>query len=185
MDGLVADSIFAQDPSPEVDDAWHNLIDSEYASSIVLVRNMLTCPDINLRILPHEMEKLGYDSLEFQDGSGFLGTMAVYHELHCLKRIRWWFYRDHYWPNMTAAEELEHYTHAGHCLELMRQASMCRADTTVIPFKWLHSGIGPHGVEPTTQDGMHHQCAEWGPIERWARERRVDLFDPDLLLWPE
>lgn len=39
---------------------------------------------INLKIYPDEMERLGLRSLEFRDGSGYVGGLSVYHELHCI-----------------------------------------------------------------------------------------------------
>lgn len=39
---------------------------------------------INLKIYPNEMDKLGLKSLEFKDGSGYVGGLSVYHELHCI-----------------------------------------------------------------------------------------------------
>ena len=40
--------------------------------------------DINIRISNKEMKRLKQTSLKFADGSGQLGTLGVYHELHCL-----------------------------------------------------------------------------------------------------
>lgn len=42
--------------------------------------------DINIRISNEEMKRLNQTSLKFADGSGQLGTLGVYHELHCLVR---------------------------------------------------------------------------------------------------
>ena len=43
--------------------------------------------DINIRITTDEMRKLNQTSLVLADGSGQLGTLGVYHELHCLVSI--------------------------------------------------------------------------------------------------
>ena len=40
--------------------------------------------DINIRISNEEMKRLKQSSLKLADGSGQLGTLGVYHELHCL-----------------------------------------------------------------------------------------------------
>lgn len=42
---------------------------------------------INLKIYPEEMSKLGRTSLKMRDGSGYLGVLGVYHELHCVVSI--------------------------------------------------------------------------------------------------
>jgi hypothetical protein len=33
------------------------------------------------------------------EGDGYIGTLNVYHELHCLKRIHQSMYPDYYWPD--------------------------------------------------------------------------------------
>ncbi|KAK5632734.1 hypothetical protein RRF57_008448 [Xylaria bambusicola] len=58
---------------------------------------------------------------------------------------------------------------------------MCHGDVTVTPFKWLHDANG-HVIEPTTKEGALHQCVNWDKIASWTESRRVDLFDPDLLV---
>lgn len=58
---------------------------------------------------------------------------------------------------------------------------MCHGDTTVTSFKWLHDAEG-HAIEPTTKEGALHRCVKWDSIQTWARSRRVDLFDPHLLV---
>lgn len=131
------------------------------------------------------MAQLGLESLAFSDGSGYVGSLGVYHQLHCLKRIQRWTYRDYYYPNMTAQEESDTFFHMAHCLELLRQATICKADTSITPYRWLHTGKGPSGVEPSPQQGTMHECVNWEMLQEWATERRVDLFDEGLLIRPE
>ena len=40
--------------------------------------------DMHIRISKEEMEALGGRSLELTDGSGFVGSLEVFHDLHCL-----------------------------------------------------------------------------------------------------
>ncbi|KAI0187900.1 hypothetical protein EV127DRAFT_435571 [Xylaria flabelliformis] len=164
VDGLAEGSIYAGYPNSESDAAWNALMEG-----------------INLKILPEEMSQLDQGSLELKDGTGYLGTLGVYHELHCIKRIRRWIYRDYYYPNATDDEYNERMTHAEHCLEFIRQAAMCHGDITVTSFKWLHDRDG-HVIEPTTKEGALHQCVRWDTLSGWAKSRRVDLFDPNLLV---
>lgn len=58
---------------------------------------------------------------------------------------------------------------------------MCHGDITVTSFKWLHDARG-HVIEPTTKEGALHQCVKWEGISGWAQKRRVNLFDPKLLV---
>lgn len=70
---------------------------------------------------------------------------------------------------------------ADHCLEFARQSAMCHGDTTMTGFKWLHDSTG-RVVEPTTREGAVHQCVNWEKLSGWAQGRRVNLFDPKLLV---
>ena len=40
--------------------------------------------DIHIRISKEEMRMFGGRSLELTDGSGYVGSLEVYHDLHCL-----------------------------------------------------------------------------------------------------
>ena len=68
--------------------------------------------------------------------------------------------------------------HPEHCIELLRQAAICKGDTSVTSFKWLRNNTS----EPTTKEGVLHRCVNWDQLSGWARERRVDLFNPGLLV---
>ncbi|KAI0381218.1 hypothetical protein F5Y04DRAFT_281192 [Hypomontagnella monticulosa] len=163
VDGLADGSVYAGYPRPESESAWKALMEGT-----------------NIKIYPEEMLKLGETSLQMRDGSGSLAVLGVYHELHCVKRLRKWFYREYYYPNQTELEFSERLTHAEHCLEFIRQAAMCHGDVTTTSFKWLHDSQG-NVIEPTTKEGALHKCVKWDSISRWARSRRVDLFDPSTL----
>lgn len=67
-----------------------------------------------------------------------------------------------------------------HCLELIRQSSVCHGDVNVIPYSWLRDQ--EHlTASPTMQFGSLHQCVNWDKLDSWAKARRLDLFDSDLL----
>ncbi|KAI1208031.1 uncharacterized protein F4807DRAFT_468908 [Annulohypoxylon truncatum] len=136
---------------------------------------------ISLKILPEEMERLGYTSLALKDGSGFVGSLGVYHELHCIKRVRKMIYWNYYYPNMTTDEWHHQMGHIEHCLEQIRQSAICHGDVNVIPFSWLQDD--EHQIPlPTMQFGSLHQCIKWDKLDAWAKERRLDLFDKELLV---
>ena len=54
-------------PRPELDKAWHDL----------LQRN-------NIRLSEEELQKLNRTAIELYDGSGYSGQINAYHHLHCL-----------------------------------------------------------------------------------------------------
>ena len=136
-----------------------------------------------VRIKEPELRQLHQNSLPLADGSGYLGTLAVYHELHCLKRLRKWIYKDTYYPHISSEDEIELYAHADHCLELLRQASVCRGDVSIIPYAWLRN----HKKEiegPTLQRGAPRLCVNWDALEGWAKDRKVDLRQEGVLNAP-
>ncbi len=114
IEAFLDQSSFAGKPSPEIDAAWNELMRG-----------------INIKILPEEMDRIGMPSLEMRDGSGYLVPLSVYHELHCIvcsqrsrkhyrpsltesqKVLRHWFYKDHYFADLTGSELTRKHSHAG------------------------------------------------------------------------
>ncbi|MCJ1464909.1 hypothetical protein MMC07_003524 [Pseudocyphellaria aurata] len=113
------DSPFTGSPGPDSDRAWHDLLSN-----------------MSVRVSREELERGNQTSVQLPDG-GYMAWLGVFHELHCIKMLRQWKYRDYYHPNLTREEEMHHDIHADHCLEMLRSASMCRADVSLTTFKWL------------------------------------------------
>ncbi|KAG5912571.1 hypothetical protein E4U53_005272, partial [Claviceps sorghi] len=78
---------FSGRPSADLDKAWHDLLNYE-----------------NIVIEPHIMEHYGRRDIgvAVPEGGGYLGTLNVYHELHCLKRLHQYMYPEYYFGNLTA-----------------------------------------------------------------------------------
>lgn len=47
------------------------------------------------------------------DGSGIYGSVAVFHSIHCIKRLRYLLHFEHYHPNKTEEEVTELKLHGG------------------------------------------------------------------------
>ncbi len=47
------------------------------------------------------------------DGRGYLGTLNVYHELHCLKRLHQYMYPDYYFGDLTPEQHEMNRLHNG------------------------------------------------------------------------
>lgn len=124
-----------------------------------------------------------------------MATVAVYHGLHCTKRLHHYLYAADYYPDMSADDKLRLMFHAGtyiltspnppthlnseHCIDWLRQYIQCNADTTIIPFFW-----GDNQGSPLASDKAKHTCVAWEPLEHWAAERSFDAFTPGLLVHP-
>ncbi|KUJ21331.1 uncharacterized protein LY89DRAFT_639313 [Mollisia scopiformis] len=113
------------------------------------------------------------DSIELLDG-GYLASLGVYHDLHCLRRIRFFLYRDHFYPNMTAEQEHGEASHVEHCLESLRTSTMCTGDTGLWTFEWH-----PHVAKAQAKTAAQRSCVDWGALDEWTRGRAVG-FNPRL-----
>ncbi|KAI1409257.1 hypothetical protein F5Y13DRAFT_182154 [Hypoxylon sp. FL1857] len=146
---------FTGKPRPEFDEAWRNIISP-----------------ITIKVSGDELVQFseGDSTIAFKDGSGYIAEMGVYHELHCVKRVRRYLYLDHYYPNMTEVDLERENTHIDHCLEYWRQSAMCRGDTTLGTFFW-RDGV------PTSRVYTDNECVNWYALDHWARQRKVDMDD--------
>lgn len=68
---------------------------------------------MTIKISNEESRHLSDDSITFADGSGYIAEMAVYHELHCIKRIRRHNHLERYYPSMTPEERQKEEVHIG------------------------------------------------------------------------
>lgn len=113
------------------------------------------------------------------------------------KRIRRHLYLDYYYPDMTEDQRLREGPHIGilntpillltlahslrytsdHCLEYLREAAMCRGDTTIATFQWAAG-------KPFSHVYSDHECVNWDLLDTWARSRTVDMSDYSILVQP-
>ncbi|ESZ94410.1 hypothetical protein SBOR_5203 [Sclerotinia borealis F-4128] len=155
---LFAGSLYKGDPRPELDLAWHNLVKNN-----------------NLRISKEELEKLDRTALPLADGSGYYAQLNVYHHLHCLKFMREAFYADYYPDAQGPTTKM----HVDHCIDDIRQALMCHADTSITTFEW-EEGIR----RPMPDFAGWHTCNNWQVLDDWATSRAFSMFDQKSLINP-
>ncbi|KAI1078852.1 hypothetical protein F5B20DRAFT_546444 [Whalleya microplaca] len=150
-------------PRDEIDQNWHNLLNNE-----------------NIMLEPEIMKEYGRDQfgVAMPDGEGFLGTLNVYHELHCIKRLYQYTYPEIYTPDETPKERDINRMHKDHCLDFLRQSAMCHADVGVITFQWNSNIMVP------VANSTSHQCANWKKIEEWTKKRTVNMMKPGWLIHP-
>lgn len=86
--------------------------------------------------------------------------VAAYHQLHCLVIIRSVLYY-----LKEGAELAVPFAHAIHCLDTLRQSTICHADDTILYTKDTH----------TYGDGQSRVCREWSALESWTNEHRIDV----------
>ncbi|KAI1080620.1 hypothetical protein F5B20DRAFT_539951 [Whalleya microplaca] len=163
IDALIVNNKFSGYPNDESNAAWAQLLEG-----------------IHIKVTNEEMRRLGQTSLALKDGSGYIGLLGAYHELHCIKIVRKWIYKDYYYSNQTKDEYDIGSAHADHCLELLRQAAMCHGDITISTVRWFQDEHEPT-ARPTLKNGALHRCIRWDRLSHWAKARSVNLYDPNLI----
>ncbi|PHH93029.1 hypothetical protein CDD83_2139 [Cordyceps sp. RAO-2017] len=78
-------------PRPEMDEAWNKLLGPTA-----------------IRVSKEDLEKINRTSVALEDGSGYMGGLDVYHQLHCLKKT---------WASTLYV--------------------MCNADLSILTFDWI------------------------------------------------
>ncbi|OAL37120.1 hypothetical protein AYO20_03598 [Fonsecaea nubica] len=110
--------------------------------------------------------------LDQDNGGGFMGTLEVFHQLHCLNVLRKWTYWDHYVDTdpffQTRADHRRE--HADHCIDVLRQALMCKSDLGLILFHWVK------GIQiPSPDFNTLHQCRDPEAVLSWARANEAPI----------
>ncbi|KAF2279835.1 uncharacterized protein EI97DRAFT_456029 [Westerdykella ornata] len=150
-------SVYSKEPSEELDKAWaelvHPMLIQTYAEE---VQNNNENPE---------------ERLELVQG-GYLGSLGVFHELHCLRRLSWHMYEDIYFQNYTESAREYERAHARHCIEALRRSLMCQANTALYTFAWDENNT--HAKQVLTSKAKR-QCVKWEPIHAWASSRTVGL----------
>ncbi|KAJ7605957.1 hypothetical protein DFH06DRAFT_1252137 [Mycena polygramma] len=98
-------------------------------------------------------------------GSGAVPfELSVYHQLHCLSGLRRQFT---YGSGKWSQERVEWHTH--HCLNYLRQAVLCNADTTVEPAYTFH--LTENVTTPAASGmGVVHTCVDWTQLRSYVEE---------------
>ncbi len=177
-------NIFTGEPRSEHDAAWRKLIEP--------MTTKISNED-------YAQANIG-DTLRFGDSSGYVAELSVYHELHCIRRIRRHLYLDHYYPTMSAdADELnKEKLHIGiflspsflrplpsitytYVYELVSNGAL-RLDHCLEYWReaamcrgdaTLASMFWRDGL-PTSRVYSEHECVDWEALDVWARANTVD-----------
>lgn len=162
---------FAGTPRPELEDAWHNLLEND---NIYLPRKFLDALNLN--------------TIYTRDGINGIASLSIFHALHCLKLIRQTVYLPHYHPNLTGTALQRHFLHTDHCIEYLRESLTCHPDISLVTFRWINDTAQhrdePNAFYPTNFDAGIHECNDWSAINEWAGERRWNLWNLEGLNRP-
>ncbi|KAI1173475.1 hypothetical protein F4777DRAFT_589853 [Nemania sp. FL0916] len=156
-------SEYSGPPSAEQDEAWDRLITPVY-----------------FNISRQELERAGEsfeNIIELTDG-GYIASLGAYHELHCVRNLRLYVFRDRYYPNLTESQHRFLKGHLDHCLEVLRMSVMCHGSTAINSYKWDTETID----KPLTKSNSRSVCVDWNSIEEWIDARKVSYVPP--VRWP-
>lgn len=66
-----------------------------------------------------------------------------------------------------------------HCIELIRQSLVCRADTALITFHW-----GDTVKLPQPDTTLLHKCVDWDYLMGRTEQHRINLFEEGMMVHP-
>ncbi|KAH8812721.1 hypothetical protein F5884DRAFT_786191 [Xylogone sp. PMI_703] len=168
--------IFQSSTSEKVEHAWDSWL-REHDDMILIPK----AKAISLN-LPETIEA-------FNDPGYMAYGLAVYHQMHCLNRIRKSFYPDKFFPN-DSPKMIEF--HKNHCFDMIRQSILCHGDVALV-YWWNsnYSYVDESGIKHYTEEYLHRtpmqraegsfatwdtevQCRDMDPINSWAKAHRLD-----------
>ncbi|KAK7743259.1 hypothetical protein SLS53_004344 [Cytospora paraplurivora] len=118
--------------------------------------------------LPYMTEHVPLEGYEDE----YVVGLSVFHYLHCLNAIRKGFYPRRYNSSLLDDDgnvDYHKWIHIDHCIETIRRALTCQADTAAMTFDWIEdSSLVIHSE-------MLHTCRNFDLIRDWAYERYVPV----------
>lgn len=155
-------SIYRGPPSPELDAVWAR------AARDVLPTQM----SLEELIKAGETDSPSKVKYPAKIGGGFMVSMEAPHQLHCLNLLRKASWPDYYKHTDVSFQDQPQVIrmHLDHCIEMMRQNTMCNADVKMITWDWVE---GHH--DPYPNFNTRHQCRDYEKILDWAVEHAVHI----------
>lgn len=105
-----------------------------------------------------------------ESGGGYMGSLEVFHQLHCVNLL--WqatnaeYYKDRSLAWTDSAATLRQ--HLDHCADLLRQKLMCDADVGVYTYNWVKRHSGPYPNFNTL-----HKCRNFEDVLAWGRAHQA------------
>lgn len=175
-------SIFRQDPSPEVDEAWNFFPNRIFTTNSFTLAENLKRPETAVKA-PASWGR-GDDAYVYQ--------LDVFHEIHCLnwlrKDLNWEYYYGDTKPSQWWKD------HRTHCIDVLLQTLMCHADLDTVPYNWIRHHPDSEPV-PNPDFNVLKMCRNFDAVVAWAeknavadgQQRRKELRAPDdavIYEWP-
>ncbi|KAL9115724.1 MAG: hypothetical protein Q9227_000092 [Pyrenula ochraceoflavens] len=137
-------------------------------------------PYTTIRVSQQDLDHYNITSLPLADGSGFMSEIFMTHELHCLKKVRQWMYKETYFTDVQGLTRNELKRHVDHCIETLRQGIMCRGDVSLATYTYFKGSS-----DVTARTWGTHECVNFDALMAWSRSRAVNMFQDGILAKPE
>lgn len=163
---------YAGPPSPQIDQAWNNLIEPRYFKLTDSEVAHLTSTDQDLPApapLPQWPDAV--------PEPGVYGGIDMLHSLHCVDSLR-----KALTPAYYAADEMfllpgeTRWLHLAHCIDQLRQAVLCHGDTTPVTLKPIVTELAD-GRKLLTMLGeteRKHTCRDSEAVIGWVKRRAAE-----------
>ncbi|EAS34747.3 uncharacterized protein CIMG_00101 [Coccidioides immitis RS] len=115
-------------------------------------------------VTAQELKRIQKTSVEVPSRRG-------YHLAKLADKIRQHVHNDHY-QRTDEGKSVSVIDHVDHCIDIVRQALMCQADTTLITFN-DDGALAP--VKPDFE--ATHACQNFDKVHDWAREREFNMTE--------
>ncbi|KAK4243212.1 hypothetical protein C7999DRAFT_18409, partial [Corynascus novoguineensis] len=143
-------------PGSQVNDRWEHLYNAFGVSLI---------DKDSARRLPNATTPLS------QDRSLYVVQLDVFHQSHCLNRLRKLLYPHVYHTDVSSGsdEAVDTLYHLEHCVESLRQSLQCASDISTIFWEWSPANSKMMGNTATA-----HTCRNFERIRDWAIRHKLD-----------
>ena len=152
-------SIYRGDPSPAVDAAWERV--SGAGSEIVLIHSS------NIPKIGKDPNSVVHAPEEWGVGPNAVPVQVdVFHQIHCLNELRKEMHYEHDYGD--APRSRLHVAHKKHCLHILLQNLMCRANVNVITHDWVETTARPYA-----DFNILHQCRDFEALLDWQQRNKL------------
>ncbi|KAK4076184.1 hypothetical protein Trihar35433_2744 [Trichoderma harzianum] len=155
-------------PTEELESLWFKLWDQ---AMVLLPSEHM--PDLNRH------DTTDYMRAPAGEGDGYVASLEVFHQLHCLNYIRQftWYqmgaYNENNSQHLVNGTLKELRIHTDHCIESLRIALMCQADVSPVLMKWDNNYDPPR---PAAEFSSHHRCRNFDAIMNWNEAHGLSTF---------
>ncbi|MCJ1309268.1 hypothetical protein MMC25_002927 [Agyrium rufum] len=160
-------------PSHETDVLWEDI---EVQRPFVLTKEDV----IALGKDPEYVAKYEDSMWGFGD-EAYIGTLDVFHVLHCLHALQEEAWNDYGKEGTVRGNRTElHWYHLRHCTDILYQNIRCNANTDVITYQWMEQQRWPF-----PDFSINKKCRNFDDVVRWRNEHGVDGEKYKLIPKPE